>query len=418
MADHPAKEEWATVRRPRLPARIRSALGPDARQALVSLTLNSSTSLVAGAFLGSITGTLAEYPGLLVLVPAAIGMRGNIFGSLGNRISTTIHAGTFTLSARRDTVLGQNVLAAGILTLGISLIAAVLVKVIAVGLGLEGTIGLLDLSTIAIVGGILGSILVFVATLALATGAVRYGWDLDNVTAPLVSTLGDVLTLPALWLATFFVGVRFVSGILGVALAALAVAALVYGLRTRLPELRRIVRESVPVLTVAALLSALAGIALEKSFAELDAFPALLVLLPAFVSSAGALGGIMSGRLGSKLFLGLADPDSFPGRTARADIGFVYLLFLPIYVLNGVGAHLVAEVLGERSPGLAEMVGLAVVGGAVSMVFVVFVAYYATVFAFRTGLDPDTYGIPVVSSSVDFVGAVTFIVTITVLGVA
>jgi len=52
------------------------------------------------------------------------------------------------------------------------------------------------------------------------------------------------------------------------------------------------------------------------------------------------------------------------------------------------------------------------------MVFVVFVAYYATVFAFRTGLDPDTYGIPVVSSSVDFVGAVTFIVTITVLGIA
>ena len=39
------------------------------------------------------------------------------------------------------------------------------------------------------------------------------------------------------------------------------------------------------------------------------------------------------------------------------------------------------------------------------MVFVVVVAYYATVVAFRTGLDPDTYGIPVVSSSVDFVGA-------------
>ncbi len=32
------------------------------------------------------------------------------------------------------------------------------------------------------------------------------------------------------------------------------------------------------------------------------------------------------------------------------------------------------------------------------------------------GLDPDTYGIPVVSSSVDFVGALTLIVTIAVLG--
>jgi mgtE-like transporter len=51
------------------------------------------------------------------------------------------------------------------------------------------------------------------------------------------------------------------------------------------------------------------------------------------------------------------------------------------------------------------------------MLFVVVVAYYGTIVAFRTGLDPDTYGIPVVSSSVDFFGALTLIVTIAVLGV-
>jgi cation transporter-like permease len=84
--------------------RLRALLGPDAagaRQSLVALGLNSSTSLVAGAFLGAITPTLAKYPGLLVLVPAAIGLRGNIFGSFGNRLSTSIHAGTFRWSLRR-----------------------------------------------------------------------------------------------------------------------------------------------------------------------------------------------------------------------------------------------------------------------------------------------------------------------------
>ena len=59
---------------------------------------------------------------------AAIGLRGNIFGTFGSRISTTIHAGTFRLSTRRDTVLGQNVLAAGILTLAMSLLLAVTTK--------------------------------------------------------------------------------------------------------------------------------------------------------------------------------------------------------------------------------------------------------------------------------------------------
>src|SRR5215210_2717920 len=209
-------------RRFRLIARLRALLGPDtaaARQSLVALGLNSSTSLVAGAMLGSITATFAKLPGLLVLVPAAIGLRGNIFGTFGNRISTTIHAGTFRMSTRPETVLGQNVLAASALTLVMSVVLAVVAKAVAVALGLSGTVSILSLAVISVIGGVLASVVVLAATLGLSAGAVRYGWDLDNVTAPLVSTLGDVLTLPALWLATFAVGVAFVSTGLGAVLA-------------------------------------------------------------------------------------------------------------------------------------------------------------------------------------------------------
>jgi mgtE-like transporter len=161
----------------------------------------------------------------------------------------------------------------------------------------------------------------------------------------------------------------------------------------------------------------MAGVTLEKSFDDLDAFPALLVLAPAFVSSAGSLGGVLSGRLSSKLLLGLVDADTRPSRAARADIGFVFLLALPVYALNGAGAHVVAGLLGDRSPGLVDMVALAILGGAVVMAFVAVVAYEGTVAAYRLGLDPDTYGIPIVSSSVDFVGALTLILTISILGI-
>lgn len=408
--------------RPRLDflGRLRSVLGPDAagaRQGLVSLAVNSSTSLVAGAFLGAIVGTLESFPGLLVLVPAAIGMRGNIFGAFGNRVSTSIHAGTFNLSARRDTVLGQNVLAAAVLTLGVSLLGAVAAKTIAVGLGVPDTIGLLDLALVSLLGGVLASLVVLGATVSLTAGAVRYGWDLDNVCAPVVSTLGDVLTLPALFLATFALGIAVVTTGLAVVLVAGAVAATVWGLRTHLAELRRIVRESLPVLVAAASLSALAGVTLERSFDDLAAYPALFVLQPAFVSSAGALGGILSARLSSKLLLGLIEPTTMPGREARADVGFVAVLAVPVCMFNGVGAHVVGLALDQRSPGLLSMVGASLLAGMLAMVFVAAVSYYGTVAAFRTGLDPDTYGIPVVSSSVDFTGALTLIVVITSLGI-
>ena len=94
-------------------ARFRALWGADAaniRQGLAALLVSSGGDLLAGLTLGAITGTLADLPGLLVLVPAAIGMRGNIFGALGSRFGTAIHAGTFSLSRRAETVVGQNVI--------------------------------------------------------------------------------------------------------------------------------------------------------------------------------------------------------------------------------------------------------------------------------------------------------------------
>jgi mgtE-like transporter len=140
------------------------------------------------------------------------------------------------------------------------------------------------------------------------------------------------------------------------------------------------------------------------------------VLLPAFLSSAGALGGILSSRLASKLHLGLVAPESFPSREARRDIRVVALLAVPVFIFNGVGAHYVGLLLGQESPGLGRMLLVTAVGGVVAVAFVLVVAYYGTVASFRLGVDPDTYGIPVVTSS-DFAGAFALVLAIVALGV-
>jgi mgtE-like transporter len=407
-------------RRPHVRARLDALFGGDAagaRQSLVALCLNSTTSFAAGGVLGAITGTFERHPGLLVLVPAAIGLRGNIFSTFGTRLSTAIHTGTFRFSPRRDTVLGQNVQAAVVLTLALSLILAVLAKGIAVALGVEDTISLGDLAVVSVVGGLLASVLVLLASVGMAGGAVRYGWDLDNVSAPIVSTLGDVLTLPALWLATGLIGLRLITPSLAVLVAGVGIGALLVGWRSPLADLRRIVRESLPILTLACAISAMAGITVEKRLDSFSTFPTLLVLLPAFLSSAGALGGILSSRLASKLHLGLVTPMTVPSREARRDITIVALLAVPVFLLNGVGAHLVGVALGQASPGLARMLAVTILGGAVAVAFVLAVAYYGTVAAFRLGADPDTYGIPVVTSSVDFAGAFALVLAIAALGV-
>src|SRR5881392_3835524 len=149
------------VRRPRLLRRFVAIVRADPSgvgAGFVALLLSSGGDLVAGLTLGAITHTLDTLPGLLVLVPAAIGMRGNIFGALGSRLGTSIHTGTFRLSRRADTVVGQNILASLTLTLSISLALAVLAKAVAVGFGLANTISIADFVVISVIGGVISSV--------------------------------------------------------------------------------------------------------------------------------------------------------------------------------------------------------------------------------------------------------------------
>ena len=394
-------------------------IGPDkvsARQGFYALLIASAGSLLAGVTLGSIQHTLEELPGLLVLIPAAIGMRGNIFGALGSRLGTSIHTGTFTLSRRRSTVVGQNVLSALTLTFAVSLALAALAKSIAVVFSLP-SISLLDFVVVSMVGGVISSVVVLVITVSVAAASVRFGWDLDSVAAPLITAAGDIVTLPSLFLATYCVGIDVLSPALGALTAAVAGASVFGALRSGLPLLKRIVAESLPILLVAGAIDITAGITIEKRLEAFTTLPALLVLIPPFLEQIGALGGILAARLSSKLHLGIIEPTSRPQRPARADFRLVALFAVPVFTLGALSADLVSLLLGLESPGPVRMIGISLFGGMLATTACLAITYYGAIAAYRLGLDPDNHGIPLVTSSMDLIGAVALIFAILTLGV-
>jgi mgtE-like transporter len=87
------------------------------RQGFVALLLSSGGDLLAGLALSFMDRSLQRLPGLFILIPAAIGMRGNIFGALGSRLGTGIHSGIFEQDRDRKGFLGQNVMGSIYLTL-------------------------------------------------------------------------------------------------------------------------------------------------------------------------------------------------------------------------------------------------------------------------------------------------------------
>jgi len=400
-------------------ARFRALLRSDAagvRAGFYALLLSSGGDLVAGLTLGSITGTLESLPGLLVLVPAAIGMRGNVFGALGSRLGTAVHTGTFRMSARRDTLVGQNLAASLSMSLSVSLVLAVLAKSISVAFGLENTISIADFVVISVIGGILSSIVVMGITVFVAQLGVRRNWDLDNISAPIVTAAGDMVTLPALFLASYLVGIPWLTTIVAILCAVVALVALFASIRSRYPILRRIARESLPVLVLAGTIDVIAGLTIEKRLESFLVYPALLVLVPPFLEDSGALGSILSARVSTKLHLGTLVPVRGSLRSIGEDFLLVYLYAIPVFFLLGVSADIAALVAGLKSPGSLEMIAVSMLAGVIATTFAVLVGFYGAVAAHRLGLDPDNHGIPIVTSSLDLLGAFALILVIVALG--
>jgi mgtE-like transporter len=55
------------------------------------------------------------------------------------------------------------------------------------------------------------------------------------------------------------------------------------------------------------------------------------------------------------------------------------------------------------------MVVVAVVGGLLATTLSLAIAYYGAIVSYRLGLDPDNIGIPLVTSSIDQLGSISFI---------
>jgi mgtE-like transporter len=409
------------VRRPRLLRRFVAIVRSDPKgvgAGFVALLLSSGGDLVAGLTLGAITGTLEALPGLLVLVPAAIGMRGNIFGGLGSRLSTAIHSGTFRLSPRLDTLVGQNIAASLALSLSISVVLAVLAKAVSVGFGVANSISIVDFVVISVVGGVLSSVVVLLVVLLVTAACVRFDLDLDNVSTPIVTAAGDIVTLPGLFLATYLIGINGFTPAVATVCAVAGVVALVMSVRARLPILRRIARESLPVLALAGLVDVIAGITVQKRIDSFLLYPALLVLVPPFLEDSGALGGVLSSRIATKLHLGTVDLNRSPWRSVSEDILLVFAYALPTFFLLGVSADVVAAVFDLHSPGVLQMIGVAMLAGVFATTAAVVVGYYGAVATYRLGLDPDNHAIPIVTSSLDFLGAVSLILAIVIVGLS
>ncbi|WP_224448157.1 magnesium transporter [Haloprofundus salilacus] len=180
---------------------VRDVVTEAYREALPVLLLSAGGGLFAGVVLGGMESELKRVAGLIVLVPALLATRGNVYGSLGARLASALHQGLvepyFTLSDRRIRNAVAAALANGVL---VSVFAAALAYAVLVVLG-RPVATLWTLVGIAIIAGVVSGLLLTVTVLSVVFYGYRRGLNPDTLAGPVVTTTGDVVGMATMLFA-------------------------------------------------------------------------------------------------------------------------------------------------------------------------------------------------------------------------
>ncbi len=381
-------------------------------ESLISLLICAFGCLFTGIILGNMEFYLETFPGLMVIIPGAIGMRGNIFGSFGSRLSTHLHIGTLSPEFKRSDILTENITSSIILTMVLSVLLGIIAKAVCIIFNFP-SISLFDFVLISFIAGLISSIVMLPITMFISLKSFENGWDPDNITTPLIAAFGDFFTLPAIVAAIHIVEFVSIVPIVEKILFALVIISTVVALAagyTSDKEIRNIVRQSTPVLFVCSILGTLAGGILNGSITTLLKSQTLLTLVPLFSGESGGLVSVLSARLSSGLHSGLIEAELKPGKVTLENFSIVLFLSLIMFPVIGFLAEASTTVLGNTGVNYLNAILISLIAGMIVVGVMLFIVFYISTISYRKGLDPDNIVIPLSTSLTDSISTLVLVV--------
>jgi len=362
------------------------------RVSLPSLVVSLIIGFFGGTFLGKYLERIRrDYPGLLIILPGMMGLRGNVFSAMASRFSTMLYIGELEPSVKERKVL-ENVVIAMLL----SLIPVSLLWAIGVIRGIR--YHALEILFIVVGSTILISLLLGYFTAGITILAFRRDVDPDSLAAPLVASMGDLLTIPTLigFVLLLESNVKLFWSLNGLSIVLLLV---LWGISRVGPSEFREYRELFATITALAMLSLISGFALER-FSGLIASTILLgFAYPSILSSFGNYGSIIAAKTSTKLNLG-----EIEGYFSREPFEEILALFLTTPVVGllinlfGSGiAHLILRKGLELSFEL-------ILTYPFMALFIMLYAYSISYVLFRHNIDPDSVAIPLIANNSDIFG--------------
>lgn len=377
-------------------------------QATPVVILTSMGELFAGSILGKMHERLDLIPGLIILVPAVMGLRGNIGTALGSRISASLHLGLVGRRFSFNRFNLTNIGAGFSLSLAVSIIIGLFARFVCHVFGLP-SIPLVNMLLIAILASAMASLVLIPFTVTLTYFAFNRRLDPDNIVAPIIGMVGDVITVAVVFIAADIV-LRLRIDEAWSLLLIPAVPMIIKRMPSRY-KLLNILKQSIPVLFVCTMLGVLAGIYLHWQYEKFYLVPGLLILIPQIIAKAGSIGGIFGARFSSGLHLGYVKPYRMNDYVIKNFIGAIALALVisPLVTLiTKFGADLFGIPIVPIMP--LFFINLFAIVAITLIVF--FLDFFTASLSYKIRVDPSNSVIPFVTSLGDIVGTIILVLAI------
>lgn len=174
------------------------------KQSLPLLIVCGIGGIVAGNTLGAMVSIFKDIPGLIVVIPAVIALRGNISTALGSRLGSAYHLGIIDAKNLWNEELKQNIIGSLVLSFLMSFIIGVLAYVTSLVLNVQPDP--VKLIAIVVLAGVLSGLILTLLTIIIIYFVFKRGYDPDNITGPALATFGDVFSMLCIFGSAILIG--------------------------------------------------------------------------------------------------------------------------------------------------------------------------------------------------------------------
>lgn len=164
----------------------------DFREILSGEFLSLTGGIAAGFILASALDKIMLVPGLLILLPGFLEMRGAISGTMSARLSSALFLKVTKPKISGNKFLRENVIASFILSFIVSLLLGIISYAFSYYFfGITS----LKIIYVAVAAGVLSNLILIPLTVLFNFWLFRRGHDPNNIMGPYITTIGDIVSV-------------------------------------------------------------------------------------------------------------------------------------------------------------------------------------------------------------------------------